>query len=222
MSGLMWIVLIVAVIVVVVIAAVAIRQHRSQALQEHFGPEYDRTFEANDSRRAAEAELRAREKERAELDIRPLSAATRERAGQEWSDIQAHFVDEPTIAVISADALVCRVMGERGYPMADFDAQADLVSVDHPAVVENFRVAHGVYALAQRQQASTDDLREALLRYRSLFDELLHDGPGVPGDGTRQAGAENGAAAEQATDQPGRARHLAVPGYDDNATGGPR
>jgi hypothetical protein len=226
MSGLMWIVLIAAVIVVVVIAAVAIRQRRTHALQQHFGPEYDRTVEANDGRRAAEAELRGREKQRAQLEIRPLPAATRDRAGQEWSDIQARFVDQPSTAVISADALVCRVMGERGYPMADFDAQADLVSVDHPAVVDNFRVAHGVFALAQRQQASTEDLREALLRYRSLFDELLHDGAAERGDDNRQATDENGAAPDYETRQPtgrrARARHAAGPGHDDNTMGDPR
>jgi hypothetical protein len=202
MSGLMWVVIIAAVIVIALILMVVMRQRRTAALQQHFGPEYERTVQTTDDRRAAEAQLRGREKQRAQLEIRPLSAATRERVAQEWSDIQARFVDQPSTAVISADALVNRVMGERGYPMTDFEAQADLVSVDHPAVVENFRVAHGIFGRAQNQQASTEDLREALLRYRSLFDELLHDDAGEP------------------SDQP--ERHAGGSDYQDNAMEGPR
>jgi len=79
-------------------------------------------------------------------------------------------------------------MAERGYPMRDFDAQADLVSVDHPDVVENYRVAHGIHERAQRQEASTEDLREAMLRYRSLFEELLRAGGGTAGDAAMAAG----------------------------------
>jgi hypothetical protein len=221
MSGLMWVVLVAAVIVVALIAMTVARRRRSAALQQHFGTEYDRTVQANDGRRAAEAELRGREKQRAQLDIRPLSAATRDRAGQEWSDIQARFVDQPSTAVISADALVCRVMGERGYPMTDFEAQAELVSVDHPAVVENFRVAHGIFGRAQNQQASTEDLREALLRYRSLFDELLHDGADESAETRRTATAANGAVMEQETGRE-RARHAAGTDYEDDTMGGQR
>lgn len=223
MSGLMWVVLVAVVVVVALILLVGARRRRTAALQQHFGTEYDRTVQANEGRRAAEAELRGREKQRAELDVRPLPAATRERVAQEWADVQARFVDQPSTAVINADALVCRVMGERGYPMADFDAQADLVSVDHPHVVENFRIAHGIFGRAQNQQATTEDLREALLRYRSLFDELLHDGADDLRDDTAGTGrddtADTGAVMEQETGRQ-RARHAV--GADDDELGGAR
>jgi len=173
MAILVTVLIIAAVLVVALIVATMLRKRRTAALQQHFGTEYDRTVEAADDRRGAEAELRGREKQRAQLDIRPLPEGSRARAAEEWSGIQERFVDQPSTAVISADSLVCRVMAERGYPMTDFDSQAQLVSVDHPAVVENFRIAHGIFARAQTQQANTEDLREALLRYRSLFDELL-------------------------------------------------
>jgi hypothetical protein len=221
MSGLMWVVLIAAVIVIALIVMVLTRRRRTVELQQHFGTEYDRTVQAKDDRRAAEAELRDREKERAKLDIRPLPAATRDRVAQEWADVQARFVDQPSTAVITADALVCRVMGERGYPMADFDSQADLVSVDHPTVVENFRVAHGIFGRAQNQQASTEDLREALLRYRSLFDELLHDGAGEHRD-VRQSPVEDGRPMDQTTAQSQRATHGPASDYEDNPMGGQR
>ena len=177
MATLVWIVIVIAVVVVVALIAMAARRRRTTALRQRFGPEYDRTVEAREDRRTAEADLREREKQRARLDIRPLPEDMRARFGQEWQNLQERFVDQPSEAVVAADRLVYSVMETRGYPMGDFDAQADLVSVDHPEVVENYRFAHGIRERAQAQQASTEDLREALLRYRSLFDELLraHD-----------------------------------------------
>jgi type I site-specific restriction endonuclease len=177
MATWLWIVIVVAVVVAVALIAMAARQRRTTALRQRFGPEYDRTVEAREDRRAAEADLRQREKQRAQLDLRPLPEDMRARFGQEWQNLQERFVDQPSEAVVAADRLVYTVMETRGYPMRDFDAQADLVSVDHPEVVENYRFAHDIRERAQAQQASTEDLREALLRYRSLFDELLraHD-----------------------------------------------
>ena len=106
----------------------------------------------------------------------------------EWRDLQERFVDQPAQATGAADTLITRVMEARGYPMKDFDAQAELISVDHPDTVENYRFAHAVQQRAETQQASTEDLREALLRYRSLFDELLRpEGNGAAGvDGQAQ------------------------------------
>jgi hypothetical protein len=129
--------------------------------------------QARQGRRPAEADLRDREKQRARLDIRPLPEDIRLRFAEEWREVQERFVDQPSDAVVAADRLVYNVMETRGYPMGDFDAQAGLVSVDHPDVVENYRAAHGICERAQQQQASTEELRGALLRYRSLFDELL-------------------------------------------------
>jgi hypothetical protein len=171
----------VIVAAVVVVCALVVLQmmgrRRTQHLQERFGPEYDRATEAA-GRREAEAELRAREERRESLDIRPLPAATRERYATKWQDVQAEFVDSPTLAVAHADELVNAVMSERGYPMDDFEQRAADVSVDHPLVVENYRAAHRVYLSAETDDVSTEDERQAMKHYRLLFDELLSgDGP---------------------------------------------
>jgi hypothetical protein len=198
MASWVWILIVIAAVVVVAVIAMAAHQRRTAALRQRFGPEYDRAVEAREGRRPAEADLRDREKRRAQLDIRPLPEDIRRRFAEEWRDVQERFVDQPLDAVVAADRLVHSVMEARGYPMSDFDAQAGLVSVDYPDVVENYRFAHGIHQRAQQQQASTEDLREALLRYRSLFDELLKAGDGQaavtegrgPGGIAGQAGAE--------------------------------
>jgi hypothetical protein len=110
------------------------------------------------------------------------------------AELQERFVDEPAQAAGAADTLITRVMEARGYQMKDFDTQADLVSVDHPDTVENYRFAHAVQQRAQTQQASTEDLREALLRYRSLFDELLR--PEGDGAAYAQVTADDAEAGE--------------------------
>jgi hypothetical protein len=173
MATWLWIVIVIVVVLIILAAAMAARRRRTMALRERFGPEYDRTVGAREGQRAAEADLRGREREHARLDIKPLSEAARVRYTEEWQVIQQSFVDQPEEATTAGYDLVNRVMEERGYPMRDFDARADLVSVDHPDVVENYRVAHGIHERARQHQASTEDLREALLRYRSLFEELL-------------------------------------------------
>ena len=173
MATWMWILIAIVVVLIALVAAMAARRRRTEVLRERFGPEYDRAVEARENQRAAEAELRGRERERARLDIKPLPEASRVRYTEEWRGIQRSFVDQPAEATAAGYDLVNRVMAERGYPMRDFDARADLVSVDHPDVAENYRVAHGIHERARHQQASTEDLREALLRYRSLFEELL-------------------------------------------------
>jgi hypothetical protein len=205
MASWVWILIVIAAVVIVTVVAMAARQRRTTALRQRFGPEYDRAVQDRQGRRPAEAELRDREKQRARLDIRPLPEEMRVRFAEEWRDVQERFVDQPAEAVVAADRLVHRVMEARGYPMGDFDAQADLVSVDHPEVVDNYRAAHGIHERAQAQQASTEDLREALLRYRSLFDELLQ-----PGDGQAAvtAGRESGSIAGQAgADRSGPGTH---------------
>ena len=223
MATWLWIVIVIVVVLIALAAAMAARRRRTMALRERFGPEYDRTVGAREDQRAAEADLRGRERERARLDIKPLSEAARVRYTEEWRVIQQNFVDQPEEATTAGYDLVNRVMAERGYPMRDFDARADLVSVDHPDVVDNYRVAHGIHERARQHQASTEDLREALLRYRSLFQELLRPnghaaGQAVPerrravsgqpagdepvSDGPVSAGPINGrpARSQQATD----------------------
>ena len=193
MAAWIWVLIaIAAAIVVIVLLALGARRRRSGMLRQRFGPEYERTVEERADRRAAEADLRYRERRRAQFDIKPLPEDSRLRFAGEWRQVQERFVDHPAQAVAAADGLVAQVMRARGYPTKDFEAQADLVSVDHPAVVGNYRAAHAVADRSQRGQASTEDLREALLRYRSLFDELLRP----DGAGTRAAstGPVEGAA----------------------------
>ena len=205
MATWVWILIVIAAVVIVALVAMVLRQRRTTALRQRFGPEYDRTVEAREGRGAAEADLRDREKQRAQLDIRPLPEDARARFAQDWRDVQERFVDQPSEAVVAADRLVYSVMEARGYPMGDFDAQADLVSVDHPDVVENYRFAHGIRERAQAQSASTEDLREALLRYRSLFDELLRADDGQAGATT--SGKPAGAAGQAGADGSGPDRH---------------
>src|SRR6266700_2865028 len=184
MATWVWVVIAIAVVAVIALVAVGARKRKTAMLRERFGPEYDRAVENRDGRRAAEADLRARERQRAQFDVKPLPEATRLRFADEWRDVQERFVDQPAQAAAAADTLITRVMEARGYPMKDFDAQAELVSVDHPDTVENYRFAHAVRQRSQTQQASTEDLREALLRYRSLFDELLRPEGNGAADGT--------------------------------------
>jgi hypothetical protein len=177
MSTWVWIVIVVAVVVVLALIAWSVlRRRRSTQLREGFGPEYDRTVEEAGSRRRAEAELAEREKRREELDIRPLTPAARDRFVDRWRDTQARFVDDPGSAVGDADSLVQEVMRERGYPTEDFEQRAADISVDHPHIVENYRAAHGISLAQERGEASTEDLRQSIVHYRSLFEELLETG----------------------------------------------
>jgi hypothetical protein len=192
-----WILIVIAVLVVAALVAWNLTsRRRTSHLQDRFGPEYDRAMKEQGDRRRAEGELRDRERRRDAITLIVLSPASRDRYRSRWNDVQARFVDEPAEAVSQADGLVNQVMQERGYPMADFEQRAADVSVDHPEVVDRYRAAHGI-ALAQGAgAASTDDLREAMIHYRALFDELLRDDHGStergdqPNDegGIRQAG----------------------------------
>ena len=179
MDAWMWIVLAVALVALVAaIAWMASTHHRTSELRDTFGSEYDRTIEGADGRRDAEAELAERRERREELDIRPLSAAARDRYASTWSQVQSRFVDDPAVALKEADVLVLQVMGERGYPTDRFQDRADLVSVDHPEVVEHYRAGHRLSELSETGRASTEDQRQALVHYRAIFDQLLEDGRG--------------------------------------------
>ena len=178
MATWVWILIAVVVVVIVVgmIAMSASRKRRTRGLQEGFGPEYDRTVETTGDRKAAERDLEERRERREQLDIRELAPAARERYAGEWRDVQVRFVDNPGGAVREADTLVQQVMRDRGYPTDDFEQRAADISVDHPHVAEHYRAAHGVWSANERGQASTEDLRQSLVHYRSLFDELLGTG----------------------------------------------
>jgi hypothetical protein len=170
-----WIVIIVAVllIVVAIAASAAARKRRTSRLREGFGPEYDRTVDSTGGRRQAERELQERRERREALDIRDLSPAARDRHLESWRALQARFVDDPGSSVRDADRLVQDVMRERGYPMDNFEQRAADISVDHPRVVEHYHAAHRVWAANERREATTEDLRQSVVHYRALFEELL-------------------------------------------------
>ena len=165
--------IVVAVIVVAAVAWAIARNRRTAALKSRFGPEYERTVRERGDPSAAEAALLQRQKRVERFKMRDLTAEEREGFVTEWRLVQARFVDDPKRACTDADDLVARLMRARGYPMSDFEQRAADISVDHPRVVDNYRAAHQI-ALRQRGgQATTEDLRNAIIYYRSLFDELL-------------------------------------------------
>jgi hypothetical protein len=208
-----WVLLIVVLVVVVLAAVVVLRRRRTENLRGRFGPEYDRAVEASDDRRNAEQNLLDRARRRDQLDIRPLPEAARARYSEQWRAIQERFIDDPAGSVGAAHALLDQVMAERGYPTKDFEEQADLVSVDHPRVVENYRAAYGVYTRQRDGSASTEDLRDALVRYRSLFEELLHpDAPNA--DGVRDRTIEDHDTAVENRDAVVESRDGVVEGRD--------
>jgi hypothetical protein len=181
-----WIVIAAAVVVIVVaLVAMAMRRKRRRTkLQGRFGSEYGRTVDDSRNRRTAERELREREAKVDELDLRPLSDASRQRYSQQWTDMQSIFVDRPQVAVADADRLVTDLMRERGYPVDDFDTRSELVSVDHPEVVQNYRNAHTIAARTIEGRTSTEDLRQAVISYRALFEEMLLDDVEPPSSDT--------------------------------------
>ena len=175
------VIIVVVVVLLLVAAAVVVPRMRSQRLQKQFGPEYRRTVASRGDRGAAEHDLREREQRRKELEIRPLDAGARNAYAQRWRNTQERFVDAPTEAVGDADALVQQVMHDRGYPVGEFEQQARDVSVDHADVVSEYHAAHEISVLNEHGQASTEQLREAMVHYRALFSELLHDGDNPSG-----------------------------------------
>jgi hypothetical protein len=167
-----------AVVVILVIAVLAwmyVRKRRTSSakLRQRFGPEYERAVRTHGSERRAEAKLADREKRVGTMKIRELDAAERERFSAQWISLQARFVDYPKGAVTEAGELVSSLMQARGYPVTDFDQCAADISVDHPKVVENYRSAHAIALRLGRGEASTEDLRSAMIYYRSLFEELV-------------------------------------------------
>ncbi|HEY1925941.1 MAG TPA: hypothetical protein VGG92_00605 [Caulobacteraceae bacterium] len=170
------IVIAVVVVVALLIAAFVLwRRQRSGKLRDQFGPEYGRAVEETGSRRKAEAELRDRQERVAALPLRDLSSEDRARFGDGWTRVQAEFVDDPPASVVHADVLVGDVMKARGYPVADFEQRAADISVDHSVVVENYRAAHDIAMRHTAGRATTEDLRQAMVHYRRLFEDLTQD-----------------------------------------------
>ncbi|WP_067177166.1 hypothetical protein [Microtetraspora niveoalba] len=180
--------LVVAIAIVVVILAVGYvmmtNLNRRRRLQDRFGPEYERTVRERDSRREAEEELRAREQRHSRLDLRPLTQEARNSYARKWSEVQERFVDAPGFAVTEADTLVTSVMGDRGYPTENFEQRLSDLSVEHASTLDHYRKAHDISRRAARRDATTEELRQAMVHYRALFQELLDEVP-AESDGHR-------------------------------------
>jgi hypothetical protein len=163
------------IVVLAVVAWLYVRYRRSMTadMRKKFGPEYERAVLMHGSERKAEATLSDREKRVEELNIRDLDLTEHERYSKQWQAVQARFVDSPKGAVTEADDLVSLVMKARGYPVSDFDQRAADISVDHPRVVEDYRSAHAIALRVGKDAATTEDLRTAMIHYRSLFEELV-------------------------------------------------
>ena len=175
MSGTAVVLIIVVLLVLVVLGIVLSRRRRSTQLQQHFGPEYERSVAATGDRRSAEAELAERRQRREEFDVRDLNPEERDRFRGSWNEIQRGFVDDPRQSLQSADLLVAEIMRARGYPVDDdFDRRADDLSVDHPRVVQHYREARQVRDASG--EVDTERQRTAVTSYRSLIDALLGDG----------------------------------------------
>lgn len=172
-----WIIVAIVVVAIVVVLAVVMQRRRSTALRDKFGPEYDRTVRSTGSPQRAEAELAAREKRHRKLDIRPLTPGARDRYAGSWRSVQSRFVDEPGAAVGEADRLVNEVMADRGYPMDDAQQRMDDLSVEHARVLDNYRTATAIAQRNARGEATTEDLRQAMISYRALFADLLGTDP---------------------------------------------
>lgn len=168
--------IVVAAAVLIAIGWIVSRKRRTEALRNRFGPEYERTVREQGPAKA-ESVLLERKERVEKFEIRELGAAERERLISDWRQVQTRFVDDPRGSVSAADELVVRVMKARGYPMSDFEQRAADISVDHPRVVDNYRAAHEIALRHRRGEATTEDLRSAIIYYRSLFDELLQTNP---------------------------------------------
>jgi hypothetical protein len=156
-----------------------------KALKERFGPEYDRTIETSETRAEGEKQLAEREKRVEGFELKELEPRQAQRFADQWRGVQGRFVDDPGGATQVADGLVQEVMAARGYPITNFDQQAADISVDHPEVLNNYRAAHAIAEANAREPASTEDLRQAMVHYRALFNDLL----GASAPGSREAAA---------------------------------
>jgi hypothetical protein len=167
------VVLTIAVIAIVAVPVMLVLRRRSAKLRARFGPEYDRVVAEKGNRFKAEAELKSVEKRVRGYSLKPLSSVDRNRYQQSWRNIQATFVDDPARALSESDQLLGTVMLACGYPPSDFENRATEISVDHATVVEHYRAGHDIAVRHSERQATTEDLRKAMIHYRALFDELM-------------------------------------------------
>jgi len=166
-------VVLIMVVMGIILGPIFSRRKRTERLHDKFGTEYDHTVEALGDEKKAHIELNERQKHVDALNIRALTMDERERYTKNWAEVQANFVDEPGQAVVDADGLIMEVMQVRDYPMSDFDQRAADISVVYPMVVSNYRAARVIALKNKEKMADTEELRQAMIYYRSLFDELL-------------------------------------------------
>jgi len=183
MSGGQVTILVIVLLIVLAAIVFAVRASRRKKLQNTFGPEYDRVVADSDSRADAEKELREREKRHAELELKPLSPEATAKYSAAWEEVQIQFVDNPGEAVATADDLTTKLITERGYPTGDYDDQLASLSVEHARTLGHYRDAHEISRRSKDGEASTEDLRQALVHYRALFADLLGENP-VQSSGT--------------------------------------
>jgi hypothetical protein len=231
--------IIIIVVLLIALAAAGVllsRRRQSERLQEHYGPEYERSVRESGDRRKAEAQLTEREKRVKELDIRELRPEERDRFSTAWSEIQRGFVDDPVKSVRAADGLVVDIMRTRGYPVDDFERRAEDVSVEHPDVVHHYREARAIKDATDHGTVDTDQQRKAVTSYRSLVEALLGQGHGDDrrsddrrddvrhSDDRQDVRSDNGRSDDRrpADDRSAEGRHYADdartdPGYNDDA-----
>jgi len=182
--------IIAAVVVVALLIALGAwlqyQKKQSQRLEKRFGSEYGRAVDALGSRAKAESELKMREERVEHLNIVPLQPAEAVRFNQSWKLLQGGFVDNPKGVVVQADQLVRELLLKRGYPMGDFERRAADISVDHPDVVDDYRAGHAISLANDHGKASTEDMRQAMVHYRSLFERMVE----VDDQQTSERGAE--------------------------------
>jgi hypothetical protein len=182
-------IVVIVVVVVLFLAVGVVFLSRRRALQARFGPEYDRVVSEQDGRGAGERELRERERRHTELDLRPLDPSSRQRYVAAWEEIQVRFIDAPDRAVGEADVLVTELIAERGYPAGGFDQQVADLSVEHASLLDHYREAHEIHQANERGEATTEQLRQALVHYRTLFADLLGTEPERPASNDSPADA---------------------------------
>jgi len=182
--------MVVMAIVLIILVACALGTWsvlRRRSLREQFGSEYDRVIGESETRLAGEKVLRDRQRRHGALDMRELSPQIRARYAAAWRELQVQFIDSPTEAVNAADDLVTQLIEELGYPTGDYNEQVAHLSVDHATTLQSYREAHQISLSNRRGEATTEQLRLAVVKFRALVAQLLGEEPATAApDGTRR------------------------------------
>jgi hypothetical protein len=194
--------IIVVLVVILAVAGLAVAATRRRRLKRRFGPEYERLVTDQQSQRKAEAELASRERRVRSLDIRALSPEAQTEYVAQWASIQERFVDHPASAVSQAQQLVTAVLEDRGYPTEGYEQILADLSVEHARNLEHYRAAHALSDASANGSASTEDMRQAMIHYREMFEDLLgdqHAADHQSGEPTRPPGGRAGNMAPAAS-----------------------